>query len=275
MKRFRSFEQALRGLMRIRAPGGGAGSIAASSSPITPTGRASCGRSGRRARSACLPPSSREALVRHLRETEGVDAAPSAATTPDPEAIECAGSPPLRRARCDDLHKRQGAAMQAYFAQAPRGRRVGSISSPATAEAADRAAAPRVWGCERAGVPGGSSRVVRRGGGWRKTIALLWTPSARGGRPARAASFSRLIEERLLPLRDAPEEEKHRNVLASGGAGRREIFLLDKLLTGSCAWASPRPWPSRPACRSPTRHRRAPADGRLAAVRAAFAPCRA
>ena len=45
--------------------------------------------------------------------------------------------------------------------------------------------------------------------------------------------LSRLIEERLLPLRDADEADKQRAVIDLWNAlGRREIFLLDKLLTG-------------------------------------------
>src|SRR5207237_8379269 len=66
------------------------------------------------------------------------------------------------------------------------------------------------------------------------TIGLL-VDTERNGQSASGETppLSRLIEDRLLPLRDAPEEQKRRAVLELWDAlDRREIFLLDKLLTG-------------------------------------------
>ncbi len=65
-----------------------------------------------------------------------------------------------------------------------------------------------------------------------ETIALLLDTSGPrvGNQPP---ALSELIEKRLLPLREAGEEEKKRAVIELWDAlDRREIYLLDKLLTG-------------------------------------------
>src|SRR5207237_8181340 len=66
------------------------------------------------------------------------------------------------------------------------------------------------------------------------TLALLVDTERNGhSAPGKTPPLSRLIEDRLLPLRDAPEEQKRRAVIELWDAlDRREIFLLDKLLTG-------------------------------------------
>lgn len=125
------------------------------------------------------------------------------------------------------------AALRAYFAEAPpadaawglfflTGRRLKRLIGPSLL--AD-------WACEHAGVPGWMfSECMGTAGDLAETIALLLD---RPGRRADPPPLSRLIEERLLPLRDAEEEDKKRAVVALWDElERREIFLLDKLLTG-------------------------------------------
>ena len=129
------------------------------------------------------------------------------------------------------------AAMQEYFAQAPAADAAWALHF-LTGGRLKRLIAPRLlasWGCERAGVPGWLfEESFGVAGDLAETIALL-VDTERQGRAARPAppSLSRLIEDRLLPLRDAAEEEKRRAVLGLWEElERREIFLLDKLLTG-------------------------------------------
>ena len=129
------------------------------------------------------------------------------------------------------------AALQAYFAGAPPADAAWALFF-LTGGRLKRLIAPRLlaqWGCERARVPGWLfEESFGLAGDLAETIALL-IDTERGGQPARAEPppLSRLIEERLLPLRDSPEEEKKRAVLDLWESlDRREIFLLDKLLTG-------------------------------------------
>jgi DNA ligase 1 len=129
------------------------------------------------------------------------------------------------------------AAMQAYFAEAPPADAAWALFF-LTGGRLKRLIAPRLlatWGCERARVPGWLfEESFGLAGDLAETIALL-VDTERGGRSAPGASppLSRLIEDRLLPLRDAPEEQKRRAVLELWEElDRREIFLLDKLLTG-------------------------------------------
>ncbi|HET9751974.1 MAG TPA: ATP-dependent DNA ligase [Myxococcales bacterium] len=128
------------------------------------------------------------------------------------------------------------AAMEAYFAAAPPADAAWALFF-LTGGRLKRLIAPRhiaQWGCERAGVPGWLfEECLGVAGDLAETVALL-LDTARQGRPsaAEAPDLGRLIEERLLPLRGAAEDEKRAAVVALWNAlDRREIFLLDKLLT--------------------------------------------
>lgn len=125
------------------------------------------------------------------------------------------------------------AAMQAYFAQTPpadaawalfflTGARLKRLIGPALLAG---------WACEHARVPEWMfGECMGVAGDLAETIALLLD---RPGRRSDPPPLSRLIEERLLPLRDRDEPEKKRAVLALWDElERREIFLLNKLLTG-------------------------------------------
>jgi DNA ligase-1 len=129
------------------------------------------------------------------------------------------------------------AAMQAYFAEAPPADAAWALFF-LTGRRLKRLIAPSLlaqWGCERAGIPGWLfQESFAQAGDLAETIALL-LDTEREGRTASVEDLplSRLIEERLLPLRDVPEEEKRAAAIALWDAlDRREIFLLDKLLTG-------------------------------------------
>src|SRR3954464_531262 len=129
------------------------------------------------------------------------------------------------------------AAMQAYFAEAPPADAAWALFF-LTGLRLKRLIAPRllaVWGCERARVPGWLfEESIGLAGDLAETIALLVDTERQGKPPAgEPLPLSRLIEERLLPLRDLPEDDKRRAVLELWDSlDRREIFLLDKLLTG-------------------------------------------
>ncbi|HTO97416.1 MAG TPA: ATP-dependent DNA ligase [Myxococcales bacterium] len=129
------------------------------------------------------------------------------------------------------------AAMQAYFAEAPPADAAWALFF-LTGLRLKRLIAPSLlatWGCERARIPEwlfGESYSAA--GDLAETIALL-IDTERQGRAAAAEppALARLIEDRLLPLRDATEEEKRRSVLDLWESlDRREIYLLEKLLTG-------------------------------------------
>src|SRR3981189_3874685 len=104
--------------------------------------------------------------------------------------------------------------MQASFPQPPAAAAAWALHFR-TGGRLKRLIAPRLlasWGCERAGVPGWLfEESFGVAGDLAETIALL-VDTERQGRAARPEppSLSRLIEERLLPLRHAPREEKHR-----------------------------------------------------------------
>jgi len=129
------------------------------------------------------------------------------------------------------------AAMQSYFASAPPGDAAWALFF-LTGGRLKRLIAPRLlatWGCERARVPGWLfEESFGAAGDLAETIALL-VDTEREGRQGRAEppELARLIEDRLLPLRDSPEDEKRRAVLDLWEElDRREIYLLNKLLTG-------------------------------------------
>jgi DNA ligase-1 len=97
------------------------------------------------------------------------------------------------------------------------------------------------WACERAGVPGWMfGECYSIVGDLAETAALLLETMTRGpGRDARRGPvadplpLSRLIEEHLLPLRDADEAQKREAVVRLFEAfERRELFLFIKLVTG-------------------------------------------
>jgi DNA ligase-1 len=129
------------------------------------------------------------------------------------------------------------AAMQAYFAGAPPADAAWALFI-LTGGRLKRLIAPRqlaAWGCERARVPGWLfEESFGVAGDLAETIALLVDTEREGRRaPAEPPALSQLIEERLLPLREAADEGKRREVLQLWDSlDRREIFLLDKLLTG-------------------------------------------
>ncbi|MGZ6124117.1 MAG: ATP-dependent DNA ligase [Myxococcales bacterium] len=129
------------------------------------------------------------------------------------------------------------AAMQAYFAGAPPADAAWALFF-LTGGRLKRLIAPRLlaaWGCDRARVPGWLfEESFGVAGDLAETIALLVDTEREGRRaPAEPPALSQLIEQRLLPLRDASEDEKRRAVLELWDSlDRREIFLLDKLLTG-------------------------------------------
>ncbi len=129
------------------------------------------------------------------------------------------------------------AAMQAYFAEAPPADAAWALFF-LTGLRLKRLIAPSLlasWGRERARVPDwlfGESYSAA--GDLAETIALLIDTERQGrGALAEPPPLARLIEDRLLPLRAASEEEKRSAVLDLWESlDRREIYLLDKLLTG-------------------------------------------
>ncbi|HEX9579399.1 MAG TPA: ATP-dependent DNA ligase, partial [Myxococcales bacterium] len=129
------------------------------------------------------------------------------------------------------------AAMAAYFAQAPAADAAWAMFF-LTGQRLKRLIAPRllaVWAMERAQMPGWMfDECIGVAGDLAETIALLLDTKREGAAPcAPPPALSQLIEEKLLPLREAAEEEKRRTVVELWDElERREIFLLDKLLTG-------------------------------------------
>jgi DNA ligase-1 len=129
------------------------------------------------------------------------------------------------------------AAMAAYFAEAPPADAAWAMFF-LTGQRLKRLIAPRLvatWAMERAQMPEWMfSECIGVAGDLAETIALLLDTKREGAAPAaQSPALSQLIEGKLLPLREAAEEEKRRTVaLLWDELERREIFLLDKLLTG-------------------------------------------
>ncbi len=129
------------------------------------------------------------------------------------------------------------AAMVSYYARAPAADAAWTLYF-LTGRRLKRLIGPRLlasWGCAFARVPDWmAGECFSLAGDLAETVALL-IDTQRGGRRSAVEppSLAELIERRLLPLRDADEEEKHRAVDALFDAfDRRELFLLAKLLTG-------------------------------------------
>ena len=125
------------------------------------------------------------------------------------------------------------AAMQRYFAEAPPADAAWALFF-LTGRRLKRLIGPRMladWACEAARVPGWMfMECMSAAGDLAETIALLLDAPGKGGHPPALAG---LIEGQLLPLRDAEEETKRQAVSGLWAAlGRREIYLLNKLLTG-------------------------------------------
>ena len=135
------------------------------------------------------------------------------------------------------------AALQAYFADAPPADAAWALSF-LTGGKLKRLIGPSLlaeWGVEHAGVPGWLfGECISLAGDLAETISLL-LDTARGGKPATAPGarfaeppgLAQLIEGTLLPLREAEEPARKAVVLALWDSlDRRELFLLNKLLTG-------------------------------------------
>ena len=129
------------------------------------------------------------------------------------------------------------AAMQAYFADAPPADAAWAVFF-LTGGRLKRLIAPRLlaaWGMEATGTPEWMFGECWSAAGDLAEIVALLVDTQRGGspEPASGLSLSELIEQRLLPLAGADENGKRDAVLALWRSmSRREIFLLDKLLTG-------------------------------------------
>jgi DNA ligase-1 len=128
-------------------------------------------------------------------------------------------------------------AMQAYFAEAPPADAAWAVFF-LTGGRLKRLIAPRLlaaWGMEATGTPEWMFGECWSAAGDLAEIVALLVDTGRGGDPERASglSLSELIEKRLLPLAQADERRKREEVMALWQSmQRREIFLLNKLLTG-------------------------------------------
>ena len=129
------------------------------------------------------------------------------------------------------------AAMQAYFAEAPAADAAWAVFF-LTGARLKRLIAPRllaVWGMEATGTPDWMFGESWSAAGDLAEIVALLVDTQRAGAKAEPSglSLSALIETRLLPLSEADEEHKREAVLALWRSmPLREIFLLNKLLTG-------------------------------------------
>src|SRR5205823_14456971 len=106
------------------------------------------------------------------------------------------------------------AAMAAYFAEAPPRDAAWALFF-LTGQRLKRLIAPRllaVWAIERAQVPAWMfDECISLAGDLAETVALLLDTQREGARPpGEAPVLSRLIEETLLPLREAVAEEQRR-----------------------------------------------------------------
>ena len=129
------------------------------------------------------------------------------------------------------------AAMQAYFAEAPPADAAWAVFF-LTGSRLKRLIAPRLlaaWGMEATGTPDWMFGEAWSAAGDLAEIVSLLVDAQRVGPPVAGSglSLSELIETRLLPLREADEGRKRDAVVALWRSmPLREIFLLNKLLTG-------------------------------------------
>jgi len=129
------------------------------------------------------------------------------------------------------------AAMQAYFAEAPPVDAAWAVFF-LTGARLKRLIAPRllaVWGMEATGTPDWMFGESWSAAGDLAEIVALLVDTQRAGAPAPSSglSLAELIETQLLPLREADEVHKREAVLSLWRSmPLREIFLLNKLLTG-------------------------------------------
>jgi DNA ligase 1 len=129
------------------------------------------------------------------------------------------------------------AAMQAYFAEAPPPDAAWAVFF-LTGGRLKRLIAPRLlasWGMEATATPDWMFGECWSAAGDLAEIVALLVDTQRGGgaEPVSGLSLSELIETRLLPLADADEQRKRDEVTALWRSmPRKEIFLLNKLLTG-------------------------------------------
>lgn len=129
------------------------------------------------------------------------------------------------------------AAMEQYFASTPAADAAWGLFF-LTGRRLKRLVAPRLlatWGCAVAQVPGWlAEECFALAGDLAETVALLIDTRRAGTRAAaEPPALAELIEQKLLPLRDASEDEKRAAVVALfESLDRRELFLLGKLLTG-------------------------------------------
>ena len=126
------------------------------------------------------------------------------------------------------------AAMRAYFAEAPPADAAWALYF-LSGRRVKRTLAPRLlaaWAQERTGTPGWLlEECYGSTGDLAETIALLLDHPQLPG--FEELPLSRWLEERLLPLRTASEEEKRSAILAIwDGLDRKQIFLVNKLVTG-------------------------------------------
>jgi len=129
------------------------------------------------------------------------------------------------------------AAMRAYFAEAPPADAAWAVFF-LTGARLKRLIAPRllaVWGMEETETPDWMFGESWSAAGDLAEIVALLVDTKRKGPPPGASelSLSQLIETRLLPLRDRDEKDKRAAVVELWRSMPvREIFLLNKLLTG-------------------------------------------
>jgi DNA ligase 1 len=129
------------------------------------------------------------------------------------------------------------AAMRAYFAEAPAADAAWAVFFLIGARL-KRLIAPRLlatWAMEETRTPDWMfGECYSAAGDLAEVVALLVDAHREAPLPpSEGIPLSRLIDEKLLPLRDATEEAKRDAVLALfRSLPPREIFLLQKLLTG-------------------------------------------
>ncbi|MFL5391883.1 MAG: ATP-dependent DNA ligase [Myxococcales bacterium] len=128
-------------------------------------------------------------------------------------------------------------AMRAYFADAPAADAAWAVFFLIGARL-KRLIAPRLvagWALEETGTAGWMFEECYSAAGDVGEVIALLIDARRGGPPppSEGLALSRLIEDVLLPLRDADEARKREAVVRLWSSmPAREIFLLVKLLTG-------------------------------------------